>query len=128
MNIIAMPFVIRRVPDSMVRKAALPQRLQSKFPASTGRVAAFDVLHRLFQRNVFSRGKDEMNVILHDHKLMQQEASLSAVMLQHLNEQARTALRLQQCAATMRDGGYKKRADFLRSQQAYPPARKALML
>src|ERR1017187_3949736 len=83
-NVFAMPHKILIVPNSMIRKPRLPDRqtrLQSK------RESSLDELDRPLQRYLGRRRDQRMEVVGHDHKLMNQIFALVAVAEKDIDEQ-----------------------------------------
>ena len=86
MDVIAMPVIVGCIPDAVIGGTRLPEGGKSKLRASACGVAAFDVLHRLLQSDVWSWSQYEVNVIRHHDEFVQKKAGLSAIVLQDFNE------------------------------------------
>jgi hypothetical protein len=75
--------------------------------------AALDELHGLFKRNVWSWRNQNVEMVGHDDKGMQQESTLTAVIEDGLLQQFRGGGHLEDAAALCRHSGYEIRASFL---------------
>src|SRR5947209_16050788 len=69
-NVRSMPFIVMLVANPMVREALLPYE-SSLCLAEPVRKSAFDQLQRAFERNVRSGREEKVQMIGHDHKLVQ---------------------------------------------------------
>jgi hypothetical protein len=96
--------------DLALIEAAHPHT-QLVFPAKGE--AALDELHGLFQRNVWGRRDQSVEMVGHDDKGMQQESSLTAVIEESLLQQFRSGGDLEDTAALCRHSGYEIRTSFL---------------
>jgi len=79
-----MPIIILRVTNPMIRETRLPHRrlrLQAK------RKSSLDELNSLLQGNLGCRRDQRVEVVGHDHEVMQKIFPLAAVMLEDINEQ-----------------------------------------
>jgi hypothetical protein len=116
--------------DAMVSKAFfLPyERSERQFSLGTEGISAFDVLTGLFQRDVFRRRDDQVEVVRHNHELMQEVAALATIVLHNVKKQACHFLFFEKWTPSVRDGRDEKRADFLRSVFHFPPALKRIIL
>ena len=79
-----MPLKILGVTDSMIRKAWLPYR---QLGSKTKRKSSLDELNSLLQRNLGCGSDQCVEVVRHDHEIMKKIFSLTAVMLQNIDEQ-----------------------------------------
>ena len=115
MDIVAMLLIVLCIPNPMISKAFfLPyERPERQFPFDPKRKSAFDVLTNFFQRDV-RRGRDnQMEVVRHNHELMQEIAALATIVLHNVKKQACHFLFLEKRMPSVRDGRDKKCADFL---------------
>ena len=69
-----------------------------------------------------------MEVVCHNHELMQEIAALAAIVLKDIEKQSWHLLFSKNGTACVRDGGDKECADFLRSVFHVPPALKRIIL
>jgi hypothetical protein len=125
-----MLLIVLCIANPMIRKALfLPyQRPERQFPLDPEGKSAFDVLTGFFQRDV-RRGRDnQMEVVRHNHELMQEVAALATIVLHNVKKQARHFLFSEEGMASVRDGGDEKRSDFLRSVVNRAPALKRIIL
>jgi len=82
-----MALVILAAPNPVVGEASLPDSkafIQLFFHAV--RKTTFDELQGLFQRNVCSGRNEQVKVIRHDHKFMQQKPFLRAIILENIQQ------------------------------------------
>ena len=71
----------------MIRRLRLPDSAQPQLPPRRSCVPTFNVLHRLLQRN-FLRGRDDqMEMIGHNHELVEFEFPLAAIKVKRVNEE-----------------------------------------
>jgi len=114
----------------MIRKAFfLPyERPESQFSFGTEGKSAFDVLTSFFQRYVCRRRDNQMEVVRHNHELMQEIAALATIILKNVEKQSCHPLFLEDRTASVRYGCDKECADFLRGVFHLPPALKRIIL
>ena len=114
MDIVSVPLVINDATDTMIVKARLPNGTGvDQFLLGAEGKPAFNVLHGLFQGDCRRRSDEEMNVIGHNHKFVEQKAALLAVLLHDVNQEPGHAVRLKDGLSSIGDGSDKKCADFL---------------
>ena len=86
-NIRLMLRVVVRVTNAVIHVAALPDfRMDSELPFSTVRETAFDKLRDFFDSYILARRNQQMNVVPHNHKLVQLKFSLVSVGEQGVEE------------------------------------------
>ncbi len=103
MDIVLMAYEIPSVADAMVSESPLPDfSPAAEDSAKSVRIPALDELHRMFERNVMSRGEQEMNMLRHNDKGVQLEAPSAAVAIDCLQEQANVVLDHEQPSTLMR--------------------------
>jgi hypothetical protein len=79
----------------MIRKALLPdQESECKLSLGTERESTLYILSRFFQWDVRCGRKDEMKMVWHDDKLVQQEAAFGPILLQDIDQKQSRPLRL----------------------------------
>jgi hypothetical protein len=130
MDVFTMLLIVLCIANPMVSKAFfLPyERPECQFLPDPEGKSAFDVLTDFFQRDV-SRGRDDqMEVVRHNHKLMQEIAALATIVLKDVEKQSCHFLFPEKRTPSVRDGRDKKCADFLRSVFHFPPALKRIIL
>ena len=66
-----------------------------KFPFGAKGEAALDELQSLFQRYFRCRGQKQMKVIRHNHKLMQQKATLAPILRKNIHQKDSHAIGLE---------------------------------
>jgi len=117
MDIFAMPLIVLCIANPMISKAFfLPyQKPMRQFLLGTEGKSAFDVLTGFFQRYVCRRCDNQMEMVRHNHKLMQKVAALATIVLKNIEKQACHLLFPKDGTALVRYGRHKERADFLRS-------------
>src|SRR5436305_3827653 len=117
MDIFTMPLIILCIANAMVGKAFfLPyERPERQFLLGTEGKAAFDVLTGFFQRYVCRWRDNHMEVVRHNHELMQEVAALATIVLKNVEKQACHLLFFEERIPSVRDGRDKECADFLRS-------------
>lgn len=77
--------VLLHTPDPPVMETGLPDLpIHSQLSACPKRKAAFDQLHGSFQSNL-TRSDQEMNVVWHDHELMEQVFLLGSVVIEDVD-------------------------------------------
>jgi len=86
-NVIPMLLVVRSIADAVVRWLGLPDSAQPQLPPGRRRIPTFDVLHGFLQRNLLLGSDDEMEMIGHDHELVQLKSPLAAIRIECVNEQ-----------------------------------------
>ena len=74
----------------------------AEFVRQMVRKSAFDQLHRLFDGHIVADLHQKMDVVGHDHEIVQLEAMLGDKRTQDFDEKVGIALRLQQTAAHAR--------------------------
>jgi hypothetical protein len=88
MNVLPMFFEIFTFPNPVIREASLPNFfVLTKFDSEGVRVAALDELHGTLECHIFSRGKQQMNMLGHYHKSMKLELSLTPVTINRFQEE-----------------------------------------
>src|SRR5882757_4497921 len=96
-----MVLVVLCVPNAMIHKTCLPYfKGEMKFPFGAKEEAALDELQSLFQRYFRCRGQKQMEVIRHNHKLMQQKASLSPILRKNIHQKDSHAIGLEKRASS----------------------------
>ena len=70
---------------------------------------SFDELECLFQRDLHCRCQQQMEVIGHDHKFMQQKAPLSTILRKNIHQKLSHAIGLKKRAAAGCRRGHEKR-------------------
>ncbi len=96
----------------------------SEFSLGPKRKAAFDVLQGFFQRNIFRRSEDKMEMVGHNDELVQEEATPGAIVLQNIDQESSHFLGLENWASSFGHGRDEKRADFLWGVAHMPPGLK----
>src|SRR5689334_13431707 len=86
-NVVAMRYVIVRVAGCDDWKAWAARPRSAQFTSRDGGESALDVLNTLLQRNPFLRSDEEMEVVRHDHELVQFEFSLGAIRVERVNQE-----------------------------------------
>src|SRR5689334_6462501 len=90
--------VFQRISQSPVQKARLPDHsLSLQLLVQLKRKPTLDKLHSSLQSD-FSWGQDQMEMVGHDHKLVQQVLLLRSVIQQNLNEEAGDFLYLKEAS------------------------------
>lgn len=102
-----MPLKILAVSDSMIRETRLPYR-KLRFQAK--RKSPLDELNGPLQRYLGCRRDQRVNVVGHDHEVMQKIFPLAAVMEENIDEQIRSCVALEESSTLCGDGGDEKRA------------------
>jgi hypothetical protein len=130
MDVFTMLLIVLCIANPMISKAFfLPyQRPERQFLLGTEGKSAFDVLTGFFQRDVCSRRDNQMEVVRHNHELMQKVAALRTIVLKNVEKQAGHFLFLEKRAPSVRNGRDKECADFLWSVVHFPPALKRIIL
>jgi hypothetical protein len=82
----------------------------------------------LFQRDVCRRRDNQVEVVRHNHELMQKVAALTTIVLHNVKKQVCHFLFLKKRTPSVRDGRDEKRSDFLWSVFHFPPAPKRIIL
>jgi len=82
-----MRLIIARVPDAMVREAFLPDGLlETEISPGAERKSALNVLDRFLQRDVRRRSEQEMKMIRHNHKFVQEKSALRTIFIEHIEK------------------------------------------
>ncbi len=117
MDVFTMLLIVLCIANPMMSKAfVLPyERPGRQFFLGPEGKPAFDVLTGLFQRDVCRRRDNQMEMVRHDHELMQKVAALATIVLKNVEKQSCHLLFLEKRAPSVRDGRGKERSDFLRS-------------
>ncbi len=107
-------FLAARAP---IIKAALPHRLRTLYPV---REAPFDQTYRTLDGDTDWR-EEQMNVLRHDDKGVEEETAFSPVMLEHLDEQISRRNTLEKTTPIKSRGRNKKGARMDGSQRLRHP-------
>jgi hypothetical protein len=92
-------FVIPCVANAVIHETCLPYfKSKMNFPFRAIGETALDELQCLFQRDFRCRSQQQMEVIGHDHKFMQQKPPLSTILRKNIHQKLSHAI------------GWKKRA------------------
>ena len=115
MDIFAMPLIVLGVPNPMISKAFfLPyQKPEREFLLGAEGKSTFDVLSGFFQRYVCRRRDDQMEMVRHNHELMQKVAALATIVLKNIEKQSCHLLFSKDGTASVCYGRDKECADFL---------------
>ena len=77
----------------MIRKALFPDfEIQIEFFFHTVREPAFDELDRLFQRDLMGRSDEQMEMVGHNHELVDLEMSFLSILPHDVYQERRHAL------------------------------------
>jgi len=92
-DVLAESFILQHIAHATVVKTVFPDvsAITEFFPGSVGE-SALDKLHRFFQSLVGSQ--EEMEMIRHEHKFMEQEFALISVVSQYFQKELRHAVGL----------------------------------
>jgi hypothetical protein len=97
-DVIFEPLIFERISYPPVKKTSLPDlSLGLQFLVQLKREATFNKLHGPFQSDP-GWCQDQMEMVGHDHKLMQQVFLLRSVTQQHLNEETGNLIYLKQAS------------------------------
>lgn len=113
MNVVDPFGEVVRVDDAAVVVASLPDICLA---VETEGEAALDVLHGLFQRSLRRGREHEVEVVRHDDKGVEFDASLGALVLQNVDEEQCGLFDLKESAARGGDCGDEVGADLLRGR------------
>src|SRR5215831_10772528 len=118
----AMRSVVVAVANAMIGEALLPnqERILELTLGAVGK-AAFDVLRRLLQGNIFCGRDDRVDVVGHDDEFVKKKALLLAIVLEDVDQQSSHSFGREQRASSVGDGGDEERADFLWSLEHWAP-------
>ena len=93
--------VILSVANTMIHETRLPYfKRKLKFPFGAIGETTLNELQSLLQWNIRSRSYQQMEMIGHDHKFMQQKSPLSTVLRKHIEQKLSHPIRLQKRAAS----------------------------
>ena len=85
-NVSAVMLVVLCVTNAVIHETGLPYfKSKMYFPLRAIRETTFDQLQCLFQRDFRCRGQQQMEVIGHDYKFMQQKPLLSTILCQNIH-------------------------------------------
>ncbi|SRR5258708_24137633 len=108
--------IVVRIPNAVIGESRLPNgEIQIEFFFYTIRESALDELQCFFQGNVRSGGNEQMEVIGHNNKFVQEKSSLSAVVLENVYQQSRHAVGLEKATPLVGHGCDEECSDFLGS-------------
>ena len=108
MNVIPMMSEVLSITNPMIRETALPNfRLAPDQGAERMGIPSFDQLERALDGHVVRRGKQEMNVIRHEHEGVQGVLSFATVVEKSLKKQSCVVLDLKQSSTIPCGEGYK---------------------
>jgi len=130
MDVFTMLLIVLCIANPVISKAFfLPyERPERQLPLDPEGKSAFDVLTDFFQRDVCRRRDNQMEVVRHNHELMQEVSALATIILKNGKKQSCHLLFLEERTPSVRNGRDKKRADFLRSVFHFAPALKRNIL
>jgi hypothetical protein len=107
MNVIPMMSEVLSITNPMIRETALPNfRLATDQGAERMGIPSFDQLERALDGHVARRGKQEMNVIRHEHKGVQGVLIVATVVEKSLKKQSCVVLNLKQSSTIPCGEGY----------------------
>lgn len=90
MNVISVSGIIGGAEDAVIDVTPLPNLQRSaQLLAGAMRETAFDVLHGARDRRRRPRREQKMEMVWHQHKLMQEVIPLTAIVVEHFEENAR---------------------------------------
>src|ERR1700684_2293443 len=93
--------VILCVANTMIHETFLPYlKRKLKFPLGAKGETTLNELQCLLQRNIRCRGLQQMEMIGHDHKFMQQKSPLSTILRKHINQKLSHAIGLEKRATS----------------------------
>ena len=94
-------FVILSVPNTMIHETRLPYlKRKMNFPFGAIGETALNELQSLLQWDFRRRSYQQMEMIGHDHKFMQQKSPLSTILRKHIEQKLSHAIRLEKRAAS----------------------------
>jgi hypothetical protein len=105
-----MVFVILCVANAVIHETCLPYfKSKMNFPFRAIGETALDELQCLFQRDFRCRCQQQMEVIGHNHKFMQQKPPLSTILRKNIHQKLSHAIGLKKRAASGCRRGHEKR-------------------
>jgi hypothetical protein len=102
-------YVVLCVANTVIHKTGLPYFISEvKLSFRAKGEAAFDELHGLFQRDFCGRRQQQVEVVWHNHKFMQQKAPLFSIFGENINQELSHAIGLEKCPPARSGRGDKK--------------------